>query len=136
MLMGAWQKMKRGGGGGRKEIIFPLLKVLTRMKSVLHSDLLKFGRTRRGAGFVGKGIILYKETWKSKVDQIQEQIFPPGAQGPPGCVCLALEHKDIPKQGSSVRKSLIFYTWNFLVWDQVLNIVWYLWFGVFFQESG
>lgn len=50
MLRRAWQKMK--GGGGKKETIFPLLKVLMRMKRILHSDfdLLKFRETQEGAG--------------------------------------------------------------------------------------
>lgn len=97
---------------GKKEMFFPLLKVFMRMKRIFCSDLdlLKFRETRGGVGVSRKR---NNSEWKDLEEQTKSirsrsQLSPLGSQVHPGCVCLALGHRDISKQGSSVRKSLEF----------------------------
>lgn len=113
---------------GKKEMFFPLLKVFMRMKRILCSDLdlLKFRETRGGVGVSRKrNNSEWKDLEETKSIRSRSQLSPLGAQVHPGCACLALGHRDISKQGSSVRKSLEFlfreisiywveiHTWNF-----------------------
>lgn len=129
--------MKRGGE--KKEIIFPLLKVLMRMKSILSPDLdsLKFRQTREGAEFLGRGIILYKKVWKSRQSRSDPGAnFSPGSSGASRIVCLALEHKDISKHGSSVRKSLEWVTPGISRSGIKFHVLCGLCGLVFLQESG